>query len=125
MNSSDLNGQRRFSRIPFESEAQLGLAGALHRVQLVDIALKGALIETVQPIADALGQDCSLVLHLNGSAETIEMKGRVAHQEQRRIGFESRNMDVDSLTRLRRLLELNLGDTGLVDRELSQLFKPG
>ena len=125
MSSSDLNGQRRYSRIPFHSDIQLHLASAVQTVHLLDIALKGALVESGKPIAVTLGQDCSLLLRLDGHAEKIEMKGRVVHQEGERIGIECRNMDVDSLTSLRRLLELNLGDAALVDRELSHMFELG
>jgi hypothetical protein len=36
-------------------------------------------------------------------------------------GLQWRNIDVDSLTHLRRLLELNLNDPSLLDRELADL----
>ncbi|MEI8326172.1 MAG: PilZ domain-containing protein, partial [Betaproteobacteria bacterium] len=65
----------------------------------------------------------SLVLPLNETGDKIIMKGVVAHLDGPRIGLECQHIDVDSLTNLRRLVELNLGDASLVDRELAHLFK--
>jgi hypothetical protein len=50
------------------------------------------------------------------------MDGVVVHQDGQHIGIKCRHIDVDSLTRLRRLVELNLGDATLLDRELPHLF---
>lgn len=125
MNSADINGKRHFSRIPFHADIQLHLPRAVQPVHLLNIAFKGALVETLQPATVALGETCRLELPLNGSGEEIVMEGTVTHLEGLRIGIECRHMDVDSLANLRRLVELNLGDATLADRELSQLFKAG
>jgi hypothetical protein len=46
----------------------------------------------------------------------------VAHLEGSNVGLKCEHIDLNSLTLLRRLLELNTGDTDLMDRELSHLF---
>jgi hypothetical protein len=46
----------------------------------------------------------------------------VAHLEGQHIGIECQDIDLASLTHLRRLVELNTGDSELMDRELSHLF---
>ena len=125
MKSADSKGLRRFSRIPFDADTQLHLAPAVHTARLLDIALKGALVETPQPIAVELGEACRLVLPLSEDGEQIVMEGAVIHQEGQHIGIECRHIDVDSLTNLRRLVELNLGDEALLERELSTLFGLG
>lgn len=125
MKPADINDLRHFSRIPFHAGIQLHLASTVQTAQLLDIALKGALVETLQPVAAVRGEACRLMLPLNESGEKIVMEGAVVHQEGRRIGIECRHIDVDSLTNLRRLVELNLGDAALLDRELSHLFKVG
>ena len=114
--------QRHFSRISFHAAVQLLLGGEVRPAHLLDIALKGALVELLQPVADLLGKTCRLQLDLSGSGELIVMEGVVAHQEGQHVGIECRHIDVDSLTRLRRLVELNLGDETLLERELSQLL---
>ncbi|MFH1495350.1 MAG: PilZ domain-containing protein [Pseudomonadota bacterium] len=117
------NEQRHFSRISFCADVQLILGWEeAQPAQLLDIALKGALVELQQPVADRLGEICQLKLDLGEGGEVIVMEGVVAHHEGRQIGIECRHIDVDSLTRLRRLVELNLGDEALLDRELSHLL---
>jgi hypothetical protein len=41
--------------------------------------------------------------------------------ENNLVGLEITSMDLDSATNLRRLVELNLADPSLLERELSQL----
>ncbi len=115
--------RRHFSRIPFHTEVRLHLPDGVHTVHLLDLALKGALVEALEAFPVALGDVCSLVLPLNQEGEKILMKGVVAHLDGARIGLECQHIDVDSLTSLRRLVELNLGDASLMDRELAHLFK--
>ena len=42
-----------------------------------------------------------------------------------KIGLQCESIDLDSITHLRRLVELNAGDPALLDRELSSLLKGG
>jgi len=123
MKSANISNLRHFSRIPFLADIQLHLAAGVQTGRLLDIALKGALVETAQPAAADLGESCRLVLPLGEGGEQIVIEGAVVHREGRQIGIECRHIDVDSLTRLRRLVELNLGDTDLLEREFSHLLR--
>jgi len=100
----------------------LQVAGQTQSVTVLDLALKGALIEVEPALTAPLGVSCQLVLPLHEDQEEIVLDGVVAHIEGQRVGVACQHYDVDSLTNLRRLLELNLGDASLVDRELTQLF---
>ena len=44
-----------------------------------------------------------------------------AHVMPHRIGFEWQKIDLDSFAELKRLVELNLGDPAILNRELSAL----
>jgi hypothetical protein len=114
---------RNFSRIAFHTDARLHLSHGVQTVHLLDLALKGALVEALNAFPVALGDICSLVLPLHEGGEKIVMKAVVVHLQGPRIGLQCQHIDVDSLTSLRRLVELNLGDASMVDRELSHLFK--
>lgn len=116
------NDKRRFSRISFDAEVHLILGSDEYSAHLLDIALKGALVELRQPAVDLAGRICKLRLNLGKDGESIVMDGMVAHQEGQHIGIKCTQMDVDSLTNLRRLVELNLGDETLLHRELFRLF---
>ena len=122
MKTAPIKGLRNFARIPFATEALLHLRGKAVKVQLVDVALKGALmqIETLDGIA--LRNKCRLELPLDKVGDVVTMSGVVVHLEGQHIGMECQNIDLTSLTHLRRLVELNTGDAELMNRELSHLF---
>lgn len=122
MKTTPVNNLRHYSRIPFDAQVQLHVRGQTIRVQLVDIALKGALVQTDTVQALELHELCRLALPLAGEGEGVVMAGRIVHLNGPHIGIECQDIDITSLTRLRRLLELNTGDAELMDRELSHLF---
>lgn len=122
MTHPPVEGNRIFSRVPFSAPVTLHLAERTLDVTLLDIALKGALVRTETPENLQLQQPCQLVLPLNDDGEGIEMAGKIVHLEANHVGMKCEDIDLPSLTRLRRLLELNTGDAELMDRELSLLF---
>lgn len=124
MNVTPAESHRLFSRVPFSAAVTLHLPGKTLEVTLLDIALKGALVQTDVPEDVQLQAPCRLMLPLSGDGEIIEMAGTIAHLKDCHIGLRCEHIDLGSLTLLRRLLELNTGDADLMDRELSQLFAP-
>ena len=122
MNAEPAQGHRLFSRVPFNAAVSLHLNHQAVEVTLLDIALKGALVQTSAPLNLQLDDSCRLQLPLTNDGDTIEMTGKVAHLEGCNVGLKCEHIDLNSLTLLRRLLELNTGDTDLMDRELSLLF---
>ena len=92
------------------------------QVHLVDIALKGALVHADKPHGLSLAEPCRLILSLVDGDDSIVMQGKVAHLADQHVGIECMDIDVVSLTRLRRLIELNTADIDLADRELARLF---
>lgn len=53
---------------------------------------------------------------------TIMMSVELVHKEKGRLGFKCKHIDIDSITHLRRLVELNLGNADMLERELSALI---
>jgi hypothetical protein len=116
--------RRHFWRAHFKSPVLLTLHGAVQEAKLHDISLKGALVEAPTGWAGQPGDRCQLRLNL-GADVTINMNTTVAHFDAGRVGLRCENIDLDSVTHLRRLVELNAGDPGLLDRELSALVHEG
>ncbi len=112
--------RRQFWRAHFQSPVQLTLHGAVQETRLLDISLKGALAAAPAGWAGRPGDRCQLRLNLGPDA-TINMSTTVAHLDAGRVGLRCESIDLDSVTHLRRLVELNAGDPGLLDRELSAL----
>ncbi len=121
MSAAMTDNRRLHSRIAFHSPAELVFPDNTIEVVVLDISLKGALIRLPAntPVKD--GAICMLQVHLGGTDDQIGMEARVAHVEGRYAGLLCITIDLDSVTHLRRLVELNLGDTALLERELSAL----
>lgn len=116
------NDRRHFWRAHFHSPVRLTTAGHLIEAELLDISLKGALIEVPPEWPGKQGDSCQLQLDLAEQA-SIGMSATVAHIEGRHVGLHCASIDLDSVTHLRRLVELNSGDPALLDRELSALLR--
>jgi hypothetical protein len=112
---------RRFSRITFHRPGELVLASGSAACEVLDVSLKGALLEVPPGVAPAAGDRCTLEIRLDAGEAAIRMAGRVAHREGARVGIRCEEIDLESITHLRRLVELNLGDDELLHRELAAL----
>lgn len=113
--------RRQFTRINFQSPAHLFLADGEHSVEVLDISLKGALIQPVQPMFVKVGSNGVLHVGLDNGETGIRMGVTVVHHQGQSYGLASHEIDLDSVTHLRRLVELNLGDETLLEREISLL----
>jgi hypothetical protein len=116
-----LKNRRQFWRAHFHAPVQLAAAGQVTEADLYDISLKGALLKLPEGWAGRIGDRCQLWLKLAADAK-ISMHASIAHIAGRRVGLRCEDIDIDSVTHLRRLVALNSGDSQLLDRELSALL---
>ena len=117
--------KRRFTRIVFSTPAELKIGNEVYGTSLIDISLNGALVATVSSLDDTIsGNPCSLHFDLQGSDVEIEMQGTIVHSEPSSIGIQCEKIDIDSVSHLRRLIELNVGSADLLERELETLSVP-
>ena len=114
--------RRLHSRIAFHTPAYLYVGEDVLGVQVLDISLKGALVKLPLDATFPEGIACRLDVSLDDVNDHIQMEGRIAHLNNNRIGVLCQTIDLDSVTHLRRLVELNLGDPELLSRELSVLI---
>ncbi len=117
--------RRHFSRVHFVGTALLRTHDAQASCEVLDLSLKGALVSMGAGSAHPkLDEKVELSLPLDDGQTQVTMTCRVAHLEATHIGLACLDIDLDSITHLRRLLELNLGDASLLERELSGLIVP-
>ena len=112
---------RKFTRIPFEATVTVTTADGSWDCGLIDISLKGVLVDKPENWSGTINDTAMVELELSGSEASIRMDVVVAHVEDSHIGFRCEHIDLDSITHLRRLIELNVGDTDILDRELKAL----
>jgi len=113
--------RRRFSRIVFHRPAELESRGERATGELLDVSLKGALLEVPAAFRGQSGHPCALVIRLDAGDALIRMDGEIAHRAGRLVGVRCDEIDLESIAHLRRLVELNLGDDELLHRELAAL----
>ena len=121
MNTAAENNQRKFTRIPFESKIHIVSTKDSWYCNLIDISLKGVLTTLPENWDGVKGEYFLLELLLNDSDVQIRMEVSVAHVEQNQVGFTCEHIDLDSITHLRRLMELNIANKEILGRELSEL----
>lgn len=120
-NNEMLSERRRFTRIPFEAAVYLTNPSGEWYGKLVDISLKGALISRPQHWHQSPGDQAVMQVNAPDHGFEIQMNVTVIHASDQIIGFRCDKIDIDSITHLRRLVELNTGDVALLNRELALL----
>ncbi|WP_428508614.1 PilZ domain-containing protein [Roseateles sp.] len=114
--------RRQFARVAFDVHAELITTQAHLQAQVLDLSLKGALLRLPAGSGASLGAPCLLKILLADGETCIAMAGELTHVEGERAGVLCRSIDIESITHLRRLIEMNLGDASLVERELAALI---
>lgn len=112
--------KRHFHRIFYNADVTLSNESGSQSCQLVDISLKGCLLRFKAPWVESLEDIFTLNLQLSDEV-SINMQVSVAHIVGNDAGFKCEHIDIDSISQLRRLVELNLGDSDILERDLLAL----
>lgn len=112
--------KRRYHRIFYGTSAQLSCDEINQPCRLVDLSLKGCLLRFDGPWQGDLEKVYILTFSLSED-HTITMALSISHIVDDTAGFKCEHIDIDSITHLRRLVELNLGNSELLERDLPAL----
>ena len=118
-----MENRRQFSRILFSTSAQLEFAGSTYPCKLLDVSLHGALITKCDAFNGKKDSEATLRFTLPQSDIEIRMDVLICHIEQKHVGLKCHHIDINSITYLKRLVELNLADDKLLHRELTSLIE--
>ncbi len=110
---------RHFRRVPFEAEVTLNSGPHVWSGELLDVAMKGAMVGTDSPLPLALGTEYRLSISLPGTPISLDFQAELVHHEESRYGFKFISENLETLTHLRKLIELNTGDAEATRSELS------
>ncbi|MVV50134.1 PilZ domain-containing protein [Pseudomonas sp. PB120] len=114
--------RRRFKRIAFDARTELSQGEFIWPVKLIDLSLKGLLIEKPEAWSGDKSKDFFVDIHLTDEID-ITMDVHLTHEDHGQLGFVCRHISLESIQRLRRLIELNLGDEAELERELGALME--
>ena len=117
-----MNERRRYTRISLHVHAEFASRGRGWACQAIDLSLAGALVSRPRGWEGEIGERCTLTFRLDDGA-TIQMVGMLRHQDADALGWQCTGMDLDSMSALRHLVEVNLGEPALLRRELEQMMR--
>jgi hypothetical protein len=118
-----MENRRQFTRILFSIKATLTVDEQHYPVSIHDISLNGALVTTPDEQKTLKGKLGTLTFTLDDNDSVVTMHVGVVHEEPDETGLQCNAIDIDSITHLRRLIELNLGNEQQLNKELSQLTR--
>ncbi|MDB6443943.1 MULTISPECIES: PilZ domain-containing protein [unclassified Pseudomonas] len=116
-----MSDRRRFVRIEFHARTELIQGSNKWPVELLDLSLKGLLIEKPEPWLGDPEHTFTADIHLSNEVK-VKMEVRLMHDDHGHLGFVCEHIDLDSIAHLRRLVELNLADNDELERELGALI---
>lgn len=121
MNNDSLTDKRQFHRIFYHGLATITAGSATYPCEIIDISLKGCLLRFEQPWLEDPTQPCTFCLRLSNEIR-IEMDLLLTHNLGNEAGFKCQHIDINSITELKRMVELNLGSSELLERDMQALI---
>lgn len=118
-----MNTNRRLcSRIAFDAPCLLHQGDRHWYCEVLDISLSGLLLRIPEDFNGITEAPFKGTVMLTQQGPNIVMQLELRHQEEGQLGFYSPIKDLESVSHLRRLVELNLGDDQMLQRELGTLI---
>ena len=119
--TAEQDDRRRLERVLTDKPVELIVGPDRYTGTVIDISLRGLLARLDGPTSPAQGDWVHAKVRLDDGPCFIELDGEIAHASDRQIGIHCSTLDVDSAARLRRMVELNLGEERSLERELVQM----
>jgi len=112
--------RRQFQRVLFKHNATLLVNEQQWSTQIIDLSLHG--FSCTVPSGFPLQTDLAVTLCLTLDPQhEIRMEALLVRTQQASLGMKCTLIDIDSISELRRLVQLNLADDALLDRDIEQL----
>jgi hypothetical protein len=114
--------RRRFKRIAFDAKTEFSQGPNRWPVRLLDLSLRGLLIQRPTPWLGDPDQPFVVDIHLSEDVD-VRMDVQLTHEDNQQLGFVCLHIGLESISHLRRLIELNLGDMEELEREIKALIE--
>lgn len=115
-----MKDQRHFQRILFDHQATLSNHCQEWSTNVIDLSLRGLSCTKPQNAAFKINQLLTLSISLS-SEQAISMEAIIVHNEEHSLGMRCTRIDINSISELRRLVQLNLADEALLHRDIERL----
>ncbi len=118
-----MDEKRYFSRISFKAHSQIEFNDEVYEGGLLDLSLRGALINFKDQIPMKMNNSCTIMIHLHSTDIKLLFEAELVHIHENNLGFKFVSEDIGSMTHLRNLLSLNIGDYDKITNELEFWLK--
>lgn len=115
------NGQRHFTRVSLHNPAIIATGDTQWDTHLMDLSLSGALLEQPSGWTGKTGDRMRLKLQL-ADQSYLEVDAQIRQIDADRLGMSFIDLDDSDRDEIRWLVEINLGDPALLQRELSEFL---
>ena len=119
-NDTDNEDRRLYHRVGFHANALLSCSESNTAVEILDISLAGALLKLESQPKNM--DDVILEVKLSDDAN-FEMRGSLVPYDDNHVALHRDLNQLENDYHLRRLLELNLGDPTLMERDVKTLIE--
>ena len=118
-----MEDKRRFNRVTCEEKVLVSFDGSIVRAQLLDISLKGALVEFENDVTFQHGDILNITLSLDNSDIVLQFESKVMHLSNNVAGVKFIRIDLDSMIHLRSFIEARTMDPEQVVKEFEYFIE--
>ncbi|GAB4265205.1 MAG: hypothetical protein Kow0092_17370 [Deferrisomatales bacterium] len=113
--------QRRRTRVESRKAATVRSLSGECRGEIVNISLKGCLVELAEGRSPSRGETVSVIIHLDPGNDQldIELRGQIAREDPRGPAVDFLEVPPESFPHLFRLVQYNAPDPESIEQELS------
>jgi c-di-GMP-binding flagellar brake protein YcgR len=120
LNKTEQPERRSYNRISFNAEILMQCGNEEWSCNLLDISLKGMLVEPPENLEIDISNPCGMALFLSDDI-SIHARVNIIRTKDGNWGLKWLQIDANSLQHLRRLIELNTNNPAMLMREISEL----
>jgi len=115
------NERRQYQRVSFDRSAKLMKGEQVFACQIIDLSIHGVLLRPHGVLSSNIDSSYQLEIPLDDVGSCVKMTIKLAHKNPDNLGFVCEKMDLDSISHLRKIVELNSGDSSQLDRDFATL----
>ncbi|EDM65406.1 MAG: PilZ domain-containing protein [Moritella sp.] len=115
-----MNNKRQFQRVLFNHDASLTCNGHQWSTNVIDLSLRGLSCTKPKNVTFEIDQLMTLSIQL-AQEQVIIMEAVLIHNGEGVLGMRCTRIDINSISELRRLVQLNLADEALLQRDIEHL----
>lgn len=117
--------RRRFSRIIYQVSALLEQGDLALQATIQDLSLHGLLLKAENASSLELSRKVDVAFSFAQSEQVMQLTANIISIIDNEIRLKINNIDIDSISQLKRFIELNVGNNELLNRELEHLSDLG